>query len=163
MRLVFLSQPRDPIEARGAQRGSVAIVLWELATRLARRHEMIVLAPKRPGQAAEEWSAEGIRLIREVPPADSLHRLLEETGDLLPGTTPHLARSGYFAGYRGRLALHEVMRVTEEIERHAVAHSSAADISATAVKQGMITLREDGWYKVAAGDTSIEEILRVVA
>ncbi|TQL04221.1 type IV pilus assembly protein PilB [Cellulomonas sp. SLBN-39] len=66
-------------------------------------------------------------------------------------------------GYRGRLALHEVMRVTEEIERHAVAHSSAADISATAVKQGMITLREDGWYKVAAGDTSIEEILRVVA
>lgn len=66
-------------------------------------------------------------------------------------------------GYKGRLALHEVMRVTEEIERHAVAHSSSADIGQTAVKQGMRTLREDGWYKVAAGDTSIEEILRVVA
>lgn len=66
-------------------------------------------------------------------------------------------------GYRGRLALHEVMRVTEEIERHAVAHSSSADIAATAVKQGMIPLRDDGWQKVALGQTSIEEILRVVA
>jgi type IV pilus assembly protein PilB len=66
-------------------------------------------------------------------------------------------------GYRGRLALHEVMVVTEEIERHAVSHSSSADIAATAVKQGMITLRDDGWHKVALGDTTIEEILRVVA
>lgn len=66
-------------------------------------------------------------------------------------------------GYKGRLALHEVMRVTEEIERHAVAHSSAAEISATANRQGMRDLREDGWYKVAEGLTSIEEILRVVA
>jgi len=66
-------------------------------------------------------------------------------------------------GYRGRLALHEVMRVTEDIERHAVAHSSSADISATAIKQGMIPLRDDGWHKVALGHTSIEEILRVVA
>lgn len=66
-------------------------------------------------------------------------------------------------GYRGRLALHEVMTVTEDIERHAVAHSSSADIGATAVKQGMITLRDDGWHKVALGQTTIEEILRVVA
>ncbi|RHA40529.1 GspE/PulE family protein [Cellulomonas rhizosphaerae] len=66
-------------------------------------------------------------------------------------------------GYKGRLALHEVMRVTEDIERLAVAHSSAADIATTALRQGMTSLRDDGWYKVAIGDTSIEEILRVVA
>ncbi|WP_456788275.1 GspE/PulE family protein [Cellulomonas sp. P5_C5] len=66
-------------------------------------------------------------------------------------------------GYRGRLALHEVMRVTEDIERHAVAHSSSADIAATALAQGMISLRNDGWQKVALGQTSIEEIMRVVA
>ena len=66
-------------------------------------------------------------------------------------------------GYRGRIALHEVMRVTEDIERHAVARSSAADIATTAQKQGMVTLRDDGWHKVALGMTSIEEILRVVA
>jgi len=65
-------------------------------------------------------------------------------------------------GYHGRIALHEVMRVTEDIERHAVANSSAADIARTARAQGMIPLREDGWRKVALGLTSIEEILRVV-
>ncbi|WP_066588679.1 GspE/PulE family protein [Cellulomonas timonensis] len=66
-------------------------------------------------------------------------------------------------GYRGRIALHEVMRVTEEIERLAVSHASAAEIGATARKQGMIALRDDGWQKVALGQTSVEEILRVVA
>lgn len=55
------------------------------------------------------------------------------------------------------------MRVTEDIERHAVSHSSSAEIAATALKQGMIALRDDGWHKVAMGQTSIEEILRVVA
>ena len=66
-------------------------------------------------------------------------------------------------GYRGRIALHEVMRVTEEIERLAVSHASAADIAQAARKQGMIALRDDGWAKVIMGLTSIEEILRVVA
>lgn len=66
-------------------------------------------------------------------------------------------------GYRGRLALHEVMLVSEEIERHAVARSASADIMRTAREQGMLTLREDGWEKVKLGYTSIEEIMRVVA
>jgi type IV pilus assembly protein PilB len=66
-------------------------------------------------------------------------------------------------GYRGRIAVHEVMTVTEEIERMAVARSSSAEIGRLAREQGMITLREDGWAKAQLGDTSIEEILRVVA
>ena len=65
-------------------------------------------------------------------------------------------------GYKGRLALHEVMAVSEEIERMAVERESALAIGKVAVEQGMITLREDGLRKVAAGVTSIEEILRVV-
>ncbi len=66
-------------------------------------------------------------------------------------------------GYRGRVAIHEVMLVTEEIERHAVERSSAAEIARTAREQGMLTLREDGWEKAKMGLTSVEEILRVVA
>ena len=87
----------------------------------------------------------------------------------LPGEpVPNLFRPGGCTacsrtGYHGRLALHEVMRVTEDIERHAVSHSSSAEIAATAARQGMISLRDDGWRKVIAGNTSIEEILRVVA
>jgi type IV pilus assembly protein PilB len=66
-------------------------------------------------------------------------------------------------GYRGRIALHEVMAVTEEIERMAVARASSADIGRLAREQGMLTLRQDGWAKAQLGYTSVEEILRVVA
>jgi type IV pilus assembly protein PilB len=65
-------------------------------------------------------------------------------------------------GYKGRLALHEVMAVSEEIEKLAVEHASALTISKVALEQGMITLRNDGLSKVKAGHTSMEEILRVV-
>lgn len=66
-------------------------------------------------------------------------------------------------GYKGRLALHEVMSVSEEIERLAVSRSSSTDIGRLAREQGMTTLRDDGMEKVRLGATSIEEIMRVVA
>src|SRR4051794_21751823 len=65
-------------------------------------------------------------------------------------------------GYKGRLALHEVMLVSEEIERLAVEKASATVIEAVAREQGMRTLRDDGLDKVLAGVTSLDEILRVV-
>ena len=66
-------------------------------------------------------------------------------------------------GYKGRLALHEVMAVSEEIEKLTVEHASSMAIGRVAVEQGMITLRHDGLLKVMAGVTSVEEIFRVVA
>ena len=66
-------------------------------------------------------------------------------------------------GYRGRVALHEIMPVSEEIERLTVSRASALEIKRVAVAQGMSTLRVDGWDKARLGLTSIEEILRVVA
>ena len=65
-------------------------------------------------------------------------------------------------GYKGRLALHELMLVTEDVERMTVEHASTDDIAKTARQQGMRPLRLDGLVKVAAGSTSLEEILRVV-
>ncbi len=65
-------------------------------------------------------------------------------------------------GYRGRLALHEIMVVTEDIERLAVARASSAEIARVAQEKGMEPLLTDGWEKVVAGLTSLEELLRVV-
>jgi type IV pilus assembly protein PilB len=65
-------------------------------------------------------------------------------------------------GYKGRMALHEVMQVTEDIERLAVERRPSAVIATQARQQGMTSLRDDGMAKVKAGHTSIEEILRVV-
>lgn len=85
----------------------------------------------------------------------------------LPADVDHLYRpvgcsSCAGTGYRGRMALHEVMSVTEEVERLTVARASTDEISRLARAQGMATLREDGWLKVQQGRTSIEEVLRVV-
>jgi type IV pilus assembly protein PilB len=66
-------------------------------------------------------------------------------------------------GYRGRIAIHEIMAVSEEIERLAVRRASSAEIKKVAMAEGMLTLRQDGWAKAQMGLTSIEEILRVVA
>ncbi|NTV38333.1 MAG: Flp pilus assembly complex ATPase component TadA [Demequinaceae bacterium] len=64
-------------------------------------------------------------------------------------------------GYRGRLALHEILVVDEGIERLTVARSSSAEINRLAVDHGMETLLMDGWAKVQEGLTSLEELLRV--
>ena len=66
-------------------------------------------------------------------------------------------------GYRGRLALHEVMVVTEEVEHLVVRNATGNEVRKLAVEQGMVPLRNDGWAKVAAGLTTIEEVLRVSA
>jgi len=65
-------------------------------------------------------------------------------------------------GYRGRIALQELLLVDEEIERAVIAHSSNDDIQRLALEQGMVPLRQDGLRKAALGITSVEEILRVV-
>jgi type IV pilus assembly protein PilB len=65
-------------------------------------------------------------------------------------------------GYRGRTAIHEVMQVTEEIERLIVERASSDEVEKFARAQGMRTLREDGLAKVLLGQTTLEEIARVV-
>ncbi|MDO8880765.1 MAG: ATPase, T2SS/T4P/T4SS family [Coriobacteriia bacterium] len=65
-------------------------------------------------------------------------------------------------GYKGRMGIHEVMTMSEEIERACVEHASGDEIGRIAVEQGMRTLRDDGFEKVRSGLTSIEEIMRVV-
>ncbi len=65
-------------------------------------------------------------------------------------------------GYRGRIALYEVMRVTDKVRR-LIAQKAGEDlIREAAIEAGMITLGEDGLAKVKSGITTAEELLRVV-
>ncbi len=85
-----------------------------------------------------------------------------------PGVTPTFfepvgCTSCAGTGYRGRLAMHEVMPMTESIGKLAVRNASSEDVRREAVDQGMRTLRQDGWLKVAQGLTTIGEVLRVIA
>ena len=64
-------------------------------------------------------------------------------------------------GYRGRIAIHEVMPVSPEIESLTIRRASSNEIRDVAVDQGMYDLRADGLAKAAGGLTSIREVSRV--
>ncbi len=76
-----------------------------------------------------------------------------------PAGCPACSRTGY----RGRLAIQEVMVMSEEIERMIIERFSSDDVRKAAMSQGMTTLREDGLRKAAQGVTTLEEVFRVVA
>jgi type IV pilus assembly protein PilB len=86
---------------------------------------------------------------------------VEELGSPASLWRPVGCRSCSNTGYRSRIALHEVMPVSESIERLAVERSSSHEIRRVAIEEGFTDLRADGMRKVAAGQTSLAEILRV--
>ncbi len=66
-------------------------------------------------------------------------------------------------GYRGRVALLEVLRVRENIQDLIMASAPSGEIKRTAIENGMLTLRQVGLTKVKGGLTTLEETLRVTA
>ena len=65
------------------------------------------------------------------------------------------------SGYKGRIALYEVMPVGSEIKEMILEGASADELKKTAIRFGMKTLRMSGLTKVNEGVTSIEEVMRV--
>jgi type IV pilus assembly protein PilB len=63
-------------------------------------------------------------------------------------------------GYKGRTGLYEVMEVTDELRELILVGASALELKKKAVELGMITLRRSGLIKIAAGLTTMEEVLR---
>ncbi|HOR98644.1 MAG TPA: GspE/PulE family protein [Kiritimatiellia bacterium] len=66
-----------------------------------------------------------------------------------------------FTGYRGRSAINEVMIMSDPLRAMVVTREPANIIKELAMKEGMVTLRQDGWLRVVEGRTSVEEVLRV--
>jgi len=64
-------------------------------------------------------------------------------------------------GYLGRIAIYEVMPITEKISKLVVEKASASDIQKEAIAEGMLTMKQDGYVKVLEGVTSMDEVLRV--
>ena len=64
-------------------------------------------------------------------------------------------------GYAGRIGIFEMMEMSDELRRLIMRNEDASVLAAAARKQGMRTLREDGWRKVQEGVTTAEEVLRV--
>ena len=115
-----------------------------LAQRLARR-----LCP----DCKQEWRPKDSALIEAGYSADNLPEVIwRAVGCRKCGDT----------GYRGRIGVHEVLLMSEEISKLCVENATAEEIRRVAIEQGMLTLRQDGLEKVRMGQTSVEEVVRVI-
>jgi len=111
------------------------------------------------------------RLVRRICPkcrekVEADARILEEAG-IPKGTFPdNMVYKGKGCtncnqtGYKGRIGLYEVMPISPDIRQLILKGGSSDDIAKQAVKENMITLRDDGIEKVKQGVTSIEELMR---
>ncbi|MDD4170491.1 MAG: GspE/PulE family protein, partial [Desulfotomaculaceae bacterium] len=64
-------------------------------------------------------------------------------------------------GYRGRMAIHEVLPITAGLRRLIIRNASSDEVKQKALAEGMISLKMDGIQKVMEGLTTIEEVIRV--
>jgi type IV pilus assembly protein PilB len=121
-----------------------------LAQRLTRRlcmHCKEAYQPTKSDISATGWTVE------EVDEVGGMSQVFRAVGCSACANT----------GYRGRKALSELMPMTEEIERMIIEGGSVDEIHKLAVSQGMLTLRQSGIRKAIEGETTLEEVLRVVA
>jgi glycosyltransferase involved in cell wall biosynthesis len=109
MRIAMVNQPQDPIVAGEEQRGSVAIVNWELAKRLAKRHHVTVYAPRAPGQPDQErWKNIDIRRIPFV--ARLFHKAMQLLAGRIGTRPPYINSALYYREY--------FMQVARELRAH---------------------------------------------
>lgn len=135
-RLVYLGVERFPL---------ASVLLGIVAQRLVRR-----LCPscKEPCPPPAEQVHDVQALMPQFEPSASFHgRGCEECG---------------FTGYRGRLGLFEILPMTNMVRDVLCRGGSEPDLARQARRDGMRSLLEDGLEKCAVGDTTLEEVLRVV-
>ncbi|KKS77655.1 MAG: General secretory pathway protein E [Candidatus Woesebacteria bacterium GW2011_GWB1_43_14] len=117
----------------------------------------------------------GQRVLRRIDdktkePYDPDSKVLEDMkrvlGNLWPQGETKLYRGkptpeNNNSGYLGRVAIFEVLPITEKVGRLILERASAGEIEKTAVEEGMVSMKQDGYLKALEGVTSLEEVLRV--
>jgi len=103
-----------------------------------------------------------LKEIESLPPQiKSDLSILSTTKKTLEIFEPKGCKKCRFEGYSGRIAVFEVLEMTDELAEIILREPSEAKIFEEAKRQGMITMKQDGIIKVLDGITSIEEVLRV--
>jgi type IV pilus assembly protein PilB len=111
----------------------------------------------------------GQRLVRHVCPACK-HTYLPAPALVAAHRLPPDARltkgrgckACYDSGYRGRMAIHEVVETSEELQRLMIGSPSRDELQAFARDAGLATLFSDGLQRALEGRTTLEEVSRVI-
>ncbi len=103
------------------------------------------------------------RECKEPMASDEVRRLKKEYGDAVPDTVyaGKGCRRCQGTGYRGRIGIFELMVVTDEIRSMILESVSAPGLRRVAMREGMTSLRQDGFRHLREGRTTMQEILRV--
>ena len=88
---------------------------------------------------------------------------IAEVGEDITFYKPGGCRRCGDTGYQGRLAIFELLLMSDEIGKLCMRGASGTEIARVAISQGMKTLRQDGFIKARNGVTSLEEISRVMS
>ena len=114
-----------------------------------------------------QFSQEALDGAKRGAQPDALPFLEGLTLDSPVGKLPFFRGKGCEAcngtGYKGRQGLYEVMNMTPTIRRLIIQNAGAAELKDAAVKEGMLTLRMDGWLKVLRGICTLEQVVRETA
>ncbi len=140
-----------------------------IGQRLVRR----INEPKETYQTSAAETATIQKTLAGLLPDDeaSLKKASEDMGyDSLPLSTQHAytlskGKDGPNTpgGYSGRMGIYEVFSVSDEIQELILKRSTSSEIQSMAQKQGMVTMRQDGYLKALAGVTTLNEVNRVAA
>lgn len=130
-----------------------------IAQRLIRRLCPLCKVPYKPTEATLQQIAKPLEKLR---PGELTSRVPAETLANIQFWRPpegdnHCEKCGG-TGYKGRLAIFEIMGMNSELKKMILAEKSALEIQETAVKEGMTTLEQDGLIKALQGHTSLEEV-----
>lgn len=128
------------------------------AQRLTRK---ICLDCKIQEQATDEQSNLIKKVLMDIPGFDFDKLLRQNNNSLVLNRGKGCPKCGD-SGYRGRIGIFEAFKVDDDILKLITQASTSQIIHNTAVDKGMITMMQDGFFKVLEGLTTIEEVLRVV-
>ena len=107
-------------------------------------------------------SGDGLKVVQDSisPIRDKFG--LKEVDDKTTVYVPRGCSECNETGYRGRVGVYEVFVVTKEMEKLILSSPAISEVRDQAVKEGMITMLQDGYLKLLSGITSLEEIRRVL-
>ena len=103
---------------------------------------------------------------QEIPPHPELcHELQLDPAKIGDGKIYKVSKCSdcHDTGYKGRTGVYEVLQLSPKIRKMILDRASSAEIKATGIQEGMLTLRMDALRKMLLGDTTAEEVLRETA
>lgn len=117
-----------------------------------------VLAQRLVRRLCSDWCEQDVRSRAEAPEDFPWDEMLDSRKTIYrPVGCPNCRGTGY----RGRMGIYELLTANEEIRSLATERVPSTELKKASRRAGMTTMRDDGWRKVIAGETTIDEVLRV--